>query len=204
MKNYVLSTIPSVTVINVLAEDKKTNAVTIPAFGVDELLETTVDDFNLMKIALLERKSQLLEQKIRLSSTELNRMKKRAYEVIDHESKVAFGLGCIPGFSLLSLQPQYINVINGINQAYGISFSEDNGVDIAAMIIGSIVASILFIIPGFAGKLAKELVLDKGNEYLESVHKVVSESSVYDLKNSKLMFERITEELNRRKNRKRY
>lgn len=190
-------------IIRILAEDYETDIGTIEAYGTDELLYTSIYDYNRHKINALEMKltevQSGIDKKISINNTKLNSKIVKAKNTIYKKSKVAFRIGCIPGVSLLALQTQYISMIKEINNIFSIKLDEDAIMGICAVCITSAICSIIFAIPGLSGYLARELIEEQGFEYLDSLITAIKNSNESELSNSKIMSEKLKKEIEKRK-----
>lgn len=126
---------------------------------------------------------------------DIRRRRDRAKEKIKVAAQTAFTLGCIPGFSIFSLQGPIISGYNEINNAFDISMSKDAVTDIVGMCIASIVFIPFFAIPVASGHVAKEMVEDECNKYLDAVTEVYRQSSVGELADAQLTAERIKRQM---------
>ena len=189
--------------ISLLAEPYETDVGIVPAFGVDRLLYMTLNGFQYMKIDVLDQKRKDISVKLHnyeeMQKVDIDKKRNIAQHEIKKAANAAFVVGCIPGASLFSLQPTYITAINKINDAFGISLDSNSVDECAVMIIASILISPLCAIPVLSGALSKSMIIDCSNKYLENVIEVVKKSEPSEIKNSRLMAQRIKDEIENRK-----
>lgn len=199
MIENIASRFPSFNILPVLAEDMETDAGDIASYGVDELLKLSIDEYNTLKIKILDAKQADLDAKLAVMRAELKAKRTTAESAIEKQANIAFTLGCIPGVSLFSYQPTYIAAINGINEAFGLEMDSNTVGDIAALIVAGLVFTPFFAIPGASGWVAKEMITDECNKYLDTVITTFENSDYSEIKNNQLMCERIVAELKKRK-----
>lgn len=208
LKENILREHSACEVISVLAEKYIVDEDRIiSSYGVKELVGFTVNRCDQLKeqalvhkLGMLQKESFWYEKKTELG---ISRMRMEAKKIISDAAQTAFVLGCIPGFSLFSLQGPYIAAYNGINRVFGIKMEEDAVVEIAAMCIASIIVVPVFIIPVAAGYLAKDTVKENGDKYLDAVTEIYRQSSSSELADARLSAERIKKQLSMLKAKKR-
>lgn len=196
LKDEILREYPVCKVISVLAEEfiAGTDAHILP-YGVDELLNLTIDEYDLIKGMALGHKNDILQSKIdkleKKMEDDVVRRQRKAKKKIRAAATTAFTLGCIPGVSLFSMQGPIIGGYNGINSAFDIHMSEDTVLEVVGMCIASIVVSPIFAIPVASGSLAKFIVEDCCGEYLDVVTEVYRQSSAGELEDARLTAARV-------------
>lgn len=194
---------PKLKVVSILAEDYELDFGTIPAYGVDELYSMTVYDYDNLKVSILQDKLVDLvskrRQRERDEEIKLNERIRMAKREIEDAAQKAFVMGCIPGFSLFALQTHYGKLIKKINSVFELEMSEDNIVEIVALVVAATVFALIFAIPGVSGAVAKEFILEKGNEYLDSLVEVWKQYPSEDIRDMNEISERLKEEIKKRK-----
>ena len=200
MKNVIHTAFPKMPIESVLAEKKSM----VDAYGVKELLNKTVTRFNEYKLDVLQDKLEQvdyeLEKELREKADFINRSEQKARKIIKDRAKAARQMGWVPLVSAAALPTQYTATVNEIASVFGIKLSEDAVIDIIACWTTNLVLLPIFLIPGVASKQAGDLIEDKGQEFLDSIVAVVKSSSRFELANSKLISERLKNEIKRRKN----
>lgn len=208
LKEKILGEYSACEIISILAEKYPVDEDRfISPYGVRGLLRFTVNNYDQLKEkALVHKLGMLQEESSRVKKQkeqDICRMREEAKKVIEDAAQTAFVLGCIPGFSIFSLQGPYIAVYNGINRVFGIKMEEDIVGEIAARCIASIVFVPVFIIPVAAGYFAKDIVKEDGDKYLDAVTKIYRQSSSSELEDARLSTERIKKQLSKLKAEKR-
>lgn len=196
LKEKILKEYPVCKVISVLAEEFVAGTdVHIPPYGVDELLNLTIDKYDLIKGMVLDHKNDVLQSKIdkleKEKEADIARRRSKAKKKIKTAATTAFTLGCIPGVSLFSMQGPIISGYNVINNAFDIRMSEETVLEIVGMCIGTVVVLPVLAIPVASGSLAKFMVEDYCGEYLDAVTEVYRQSNAGELADARLAAERV-------------
>lgn len=199
MKREIRNLYPGIPIETVLAEPFKTGPFSIPSYGVDELYQHSISKFNEFKINLLDDKLERVNHDVAMNDDILQRHIRNAKALVEKHAKRAFKIGCIPGVSLVALQAPFHAMYKSVANEFGIKLDEDAVTTIVAIWITGLLTSVILAIPVVAGALAKSLLEDYGKQYVDSIVAVVRSSSMYDLSDSKLMAERINNELKLRK-----
>lgn len=184
----------------VLAEDFIAgDDIVIPAFGVNNLLNLTINKYSELKKMALGHKVDKIQESIRQiewkKEEEIRKMRKPAEKAIEKAGKAAMAVGCIPVFSVFSLQGPLIGGYHGINDAFGIPMNADTVAKLVAYCIASFIVAPLTVIPIFSGFLAKSMVMDLCGDYLAAVESVYRSSSLSELLDAQLTVERIKKQM---------
>ena len=200
MREAILKDFPDMPVHSVLAE--KTSRVA--AYGVQELLEKTVTQFNEYKLNILNEKLKWVntdmekQQAKREEIIELGRL--RAGAIVREKAESAFVLGCIPVVSAVALQSQFTAVCTEVSAAFGIRLNEDAAAAIAAVWIVGLVVLPIALIPGLSGSMARYVIRDMGMEFTDIIADVIRDSTDAELYDSELISMRLADEIRQRKN----
>ncbi len=203
MTEYISKEYPGHCVFPILAEDFETDAGIIKAYGVPELLDLSIEKYDSLKEGVFVKKQEIADQiiaeyeeNIQQDLSEKIRIAKRT---IKDAGTAAAAMGWVPGVSLVAFQIPLISAFNSIAHTFGISLDTDAVGTIVGDCMAAVVASPLLGIPGLSSYLAKSLVIDECNEFLESVLEVINYSEPNEIRNARLMSQRISENLTRRK-----
>ena len=146
-----------------------------------------------MKSDVLGEKIQILESQ----EEKYTQARSRSFRIVDRYADKAFKWGCVPLASLFSLQIIYGKMVSEIAAAYGVSLSSDDKTTIGALWAAVVVLSPFFAIPGFSGAIAKSLIEDEGQEFIDATERVVR--SINGTEDNQAILERIKNELQNRK-----
>lgn len=190
-------------IITLLAETYETDAGIVAAYGVDDLLYITINDYNALKINTLVHKKEELNKKITnlqlLNEENIMIKKRKAITEVNCIIQDAYVVGCILVVSLFSMRDPYIKIIKTINSIFDIPYDETMIAQICSIIFKSILYSPLLAIPVVSGNIAKKELEDMSNNYLECVIGAVRKSENFEISNSKIMVDRIIKEIENRK-----
>lgn len=184
---------PNLIIIPILAEDYETDIGCKSAFGIDDLLSKSIYQYNDMKSEVLGDKIQILESQEKLYT----QARSKALRIVDKYADKAFKWGCVPFASLFSLQIIYGKMVSELAGAYGVSLSSDDKTTIGALWAAVLVLSPIFAIPGVSGGVAKSMIEDEGNQFINATERVVR--SANGAEDNQEILERIKHELENRK-----
>ncbi len=194
---------PKLKIITILAEDYELDLGVIPAYGIDKLYNMTVYDYDDLKVSILQDKlndirvkKNLIEHDEEIKLREKIRMSEQE---IEDAAQKAFIMGCLPGFSLITFQTHYSKMIKKLNSVFEFEMNKDDIIEIVAYGIAALIAGPLFFVPGLSGYLAKELVLDLGKEYLDSLVCVWKAYPSKSMHNMNIISAKLKEEIKNRK-----
>lgn len=198
MREAILKDFPDIPIESVLAE--KTSRV--DAYGVQELLEKTVTQFNDYKMNVLKKKLEQVNTSWKEHQDRRAKMLERgtlkASKIVKEKAEAAFVLGCIPGVSTVALQSQFTAVCTEVAAAFGITMNEDTVSAIAAIWVVGLVMLPIAIIPVLAGAMAKDLIKDLGQQFIDTIVSVIMDSSNSELYDNDLMSKRLINEIKSR------
>lgn len=195
LEKQIESDFPELPMVRILAQEYRTRAGIIPAFGVEELLSRSVLDYDRRKVHILETKLNKLLQERR---EKIQYIQDKGQECIYAYCKKAKRIGRIPIGCIPFVHRQCIKMIGKLNQIAGIDSPEELSEDIYSRTIVSIVVTPLMAVPVFSVPVAKRYIKTVGDNYLNTLLRVVQESSDTELGNRALMIKRIQEELKKR------
>ena len=195
LEEQIESDFPELPMVRILAQEYRTRAGIIPAFGVEELLSRSVLDYDGHKVRILEAKLDKLMQERR---EKIQYIQDKGRECIHTCCKKAKRTGRIPIGCIPFVHRQCIKMIGKLNQIAGIDSPKELSEDIYSRTIVSIVVTPLMAVPVFSVPVAKRYIKTVGDNYLNTLLRVVQESSDTELGNRALMIRRIQEELKKR------
>ena len=187
---------PEIPLIRVLAKEYKMRGGTIPAYGVIELLQRSVLDYDRCKVRILEKKlNKLSEDRKKI----IEQMRSEGKFCVENYSNKAMKVGFLPGGCIPFVHGLCIKMLMDLDKIVGINSSEGFATDIFANVVMGLIATPLMVVPVLSAGAAYGYVGAVGDNYLESLLSVVGRSTDEELKNNDLMAERIKAELKRRK-----
>lgn len=203
MKQYIEDNYPGHCVIPVLAQDFETDAGIRKAYGIEQLIHATIDEYDSLKADALHIKKENIEQMIANYEADLEQHLapkiKIAKKTIEDAGNAAFVIGCVPGFSIVSIQPPLIAAFNSIAHTFGIELDEDAVTTIVGDCIAALILSPFLVIPVLSGFFAKNTVIDECTQFTESVIEVIKQSTPDEILNARLMAEKLSISIAKRK-----
>lgn len=195
LKKKINDLYPVCCVTPILAEDFYAGDIRISSYGVDDLLDVTINEYSVIKEITLRHKLDIFHEKSAELENDISKKRQKAEKEIKKEADAAFALGCIPGVLLFSLQGPYISAYNAITNAFGIKMSEDAVAELIGMCFASVAFAPIFAIPVLSGNFAKSTLKDDCHKYLEAVENVYRQSGPEELADPELMVKRIKQQI---------
>ena len=210
LEEYIRKNLPELKTLRVLAQDYEFPTGDIaPAFGVQHLLRTSVNAYNSLKVNILASKLDKIESLIagrqKISDAEIRRIQERGKACIESHSNagglVGLGGAFLPMLSIPAVHGICIKLFYELDSIAGINAHLPSD-DLIALLLTGAVFSGLMLIPIVGGLSALGFIGAAGEKYLEILVAVLRESAEYELQDQELMKQRLSRELQRRKNSK--
>lgn len=184
--------LPSVPVKCILAKELKTRGGIVPAYGVDELLQFSINDYKTHKVKIIESKLKELDV---FRKERINKIERTGYEIVLKYSSKAGKIGFLPGGCIPVVHGMCIKMISELNKIVGLKSGKDFSTEIFTDIIIGLVATPMMMVPLLSSAAASAYVEQVGGDYLNSLISVVHLSTDSELKNNSLMKQRLKKEL---------
>lgn len=190
------STLPEVPRKRVLAKDYSVRGGKITAYGIQDLLRTSIVDYPTLKVDILEKKLDALDEgrKARIQYIE----EKGNRIVSDYTSK-AGKIGFIPGGCVPIVHGMCIKMITELNDLAGFKSGKHFADEIFTDVIVGIIATPLMFLPLLSAAFAAAYVEEIGEDYMKAMLSVIDMSSDSELKDNELTKERLKKELSKMK-----
>lgn len=165
-------------------------------YGITQLLQQSVTDYNKSKVKILESKLSKLsdDRKQRIAA-----MRTAGMNCIDSYSDKAMKIGFVPGGCIPIVHGICITMITALNKIVGINSTKGFASDIFANAVVGLIATPFMVVPLVSAGVAYAYVAAVGETYLDSLMMVIERSTDEELKNNDLMAERIKAEIKKRK-----
>ena len=191
LERKIIGISPDIPVKRVLAEDIKSRIGVFSAYGIDDLLNFTVNEYSKLKVELA---SSRIEQIVREEREKNATLEKKARNCITNYGENAGKAGWIPGLCIPFVHGMTIKMLSDINKIYGINMGQDSTSVIADVIVG-LIATPFMAIPLVSRLVTEAYVEALGEQYLNAVVEMVERHSNYKIENDKLIFEEIKRNL---------
>jgi len=186
---------PELMMIKILAQECKTRAGTIPAFGVEELLSRSILDYDRSKVHILEEKlNKLLQQRQEI----IQDLREKGEARIASYSKKAEKIGLLPVGCIPFIHGLCIKMISKLNRIVGIDDSKKLAEDIFTSAIAGAILTPLMAVPIISAAAASAYIETVGESYLDALMGIVEDFSAVELEDNDLMIERIQMEIKKR------
>lgn len=192
LEERIQEVIPEVKHKRVLAKDYKTRGGNISAFGLMELIQSSVLDYKNLKVEILERKLNSLDEG---RKARIQQIENRGKQIISDYESSATKIGFIPGGCIPIVHGMCIKMISELNDIAGFKTGGNFADEVFTNVVLGIVATPLMIVPLLSAAAASSYVSTVGENYLEAMLNVINKSSDRELRDNSLMKERIKKEL---------
>lgn len=197
LEKQIRKDLPEVTTVRVLAKDYKTRGGTIRAFGLSDLVRTSVLDYDKNRVSILESKLDKLKQD---KTDRVEILKQKGKKCIEDYGDKALKIGKIPLGCIPFIHGLCIKMMVELNKLVGINSTKGFSTEIFSDVIFGAILTPLMGIPVVSAHIASQYVQVVGEAYLGALMSVIEKSNDLDLKNNDLMSKRIKEELKKIKN----
>ena len=188
---------PEITVLRVLAQDYKLRNASIKAYGITELLQRSILDYDKSKVHLLESKLVMLAED---RKNRISQMRASGIDSVASYADKAMKIGFVPGGCIPIVHGLCIAMLRELNKKVGITSSDGFATEIFTNAVVGLVATPIMVVPFLSAVAARAYVEEVGESYLYSLMAVIERSTDEELKNNDLMADRIKREIqNRRK-----
>ncbi len=195
LEKQIEADVPELPMIRILAQEYKTRAGTIPAFGVDELLSRSILDYDRSKVHILEEK---LNKLFRQRQEIIQDLREKGETRIASYSKKAEKIGFLPVGCIPFVHGLCVKMISKLNSIVGIDDSKKLAEDIFASVIAGAILTPLMAVPIISAAAASAYIEAVGENYLDALMSIVEDSSTVELEDNDLMIERIQMEIKKR------
>ena len=192
LEKHIKNSLPEVSCRRVLAKDAKTRGGIIRAYGIDNLLRTSVNDYKLLKVNVIERKLNDLDA----SKVErINSIEEHGKRIVKKYGSSATKIGFVPGGCIPIVHGMCIKMIADLNKAAGIKGGGNLAEEVFTNAVVGIIATPFMIVPLLSAAVASAYVETVGESYLKALMSVIHLSTDKELEDNALMKERLSKEL---------
>lgn len=192
LEERIQDVIPEVLHRRILAKDYAIKGWKIPAFGIDELLQTSVVNYKDLKVDILERKLNALDEN---REVRIKQIESKGIQIISDYESSATKIGFIPGGCIPIVHGMCIKMIADLNDVAGFKTEGNFAEEVFTNVVIGIVVTPLMIVPLLSAAAASSYISTVGESYLEAMLKVINQSSNRELRDNALMQERLKKEL---------
>lgn len=192
LEEQIRKNIPEISRSRVLAKEYSTRGGKIPAYGVSELIKTSVNDYKMHKVDILEKKLLALdgEKILRIKTIE-----QEGNECIHQYKESATKVSIVPAGCIPIVHGMCVKMITDLNGIAGFSSGKDFATEIFSDFIIGVVATPIMMIPLLSIAAATAYIEAVGESYLKAMLNVIDKSTDKELQDKLLMKERLKEEL---------
>ncbi len=201
LEKQIKNAVPEVPIRCILAKDYRVRGGVIPAYGIQDLLRTSVVDYQALKIEILEKKLEILEKKSDVShenrKARIRYMEETGNRIISEYASSAEKIGFIPGVCIPVVYGMCIKMIGDLNDLAGFKSGEHFADEIFKDVILGLMTAPFMCIPLISAAAAAAYIEQIGEDYMKALFSVIDLSSDYELKDNALVKERLKKELSK-------
>ena len=167
--------LPDMLVSRILAKDYQTRVGSFKAYGLPDLLMTTISEYPRIKIKITEEK---LKKLVKKENDRKQKLRKLGNECVSKYTNKAAKAG-FPIFAIPHTQRICSKMIDELNEIFDLSIEGEK----TSNFILSLIFSPLMIVPGLSHITSESIVSTAGDSYLNALMKLVDEHANYDIEN---------------------
>ena len=185
---------PGVPIRRIMASDYMLDDdITIKAFGMDDLLRFSINDYYHYKIQVIE---SVIDELSALYDEKIKKIEFKGRQCISEYSEQAGKIGWVPGCCIPFVHGKCVKMIADLNSISGLSKDSNFANDIFTDVVVGFIATPLMTVP-LISKIAAEAYIETvGDSYLKALLAVIKISDEAELKNKKIMKKRMRAQLN--------
>jgi GTPase SAR1 family protein len=196
LEEQIRKNLPEVSRYRVLAKDYSSRGGVIPAYGLQELIRISINDYKFLKVNIIEKKIDALDKnrEERIKNIEI-----RGNQIINDYGANATKIGFIPGGCIPIVHGMCIKMIADLNSTAGFKSGKEFAEEIFTDAVLGLIATPFMVVPLLSAAVAYAYVQTVGESYLKALISVIHLSSDRELANNELMKKRLKEELSKLK-----
>ena len=166
--------------------------ITIKSFGLDELVQLSIKDYYQYRINVIE---SIIDELSVQSDEQIKKVESRGNWCISDYSEQAGKIGWVPGGCIPFVHGKCIKMIADLNEIGGLSKDKSFTDEVFTDVVLGIFATPLMTVPLLSKFAAESYIVTVGDNYLKAMISVIKSSSEVELKNKRLMKERMKSQL---------
>ena len=186
--------LPEVLIKRILAKDYSIMGYTASAYGISELLSSVVENYQKLKVKILENKIKLLDDKYQ---ERIKDIRKQCNRIIDKKAKLSIGRGFVPIANVPALTLLIMDMISEMNDVAGINLSNDFINDLMPTFKYLFFDFLALSLPILNVHVSEKICEEIGYAYRNIIMNVIESSNDSELRDTERVKKRIKEELAR-------
>lgn len=193
LEKQIIDVLPDIPLVKVLAKEYQIeDEISLPSWGVEGLLNKSINEYKGNKIRLLQEKINMLDFQ---RKKRIEEIKIKANGCIKKHSSLAAKIGILPVGCIPFVHGLCIKMMVNLNDIAGIRGGKGLASDIFSDAVLGVVATPFMAVPLLSIEIAEVYVETVGETYLETLLAVIDGSADWELKDNAIMAQRIKEEL---------
>lgn len=196
LEEQIRKNLPEVSRHRVLAKDYSTRGGIISAYGLQDLIRVSINDYKSLKVNIIEKKIDSLDKN---REEHIKNIEVRGIGIISDYNSKATKIGFIPGGCIPIVHGMCIKMIADLNSAAGFKSGKYFADEVFVDAVLGLIATPFMAVPLLSAAVASAYVQTVGESYLKALISVIYLSSDRELADNELMKKRLKEELSKLK-----
>lgn len=192
LENQIQKNLPEMPRRRILAKDYCSRGGIIPAYGLQELIRISINDYKSLKVNIIKDKIALLDKN---QEERIENIKILGNKIIKDYVSKAGKIGIIPSGCIPIIHGMCIKMIAELNSVAGFKYGKNFAREIFVDAVIGIVAIPFMTVPILSSIVACAYVKTVGENYLKALISVIHLSSDKRMADDELVKERLKEEL---------
>lgn len=179
LENTVKNELPGVVQTKILAEDYKFRGGTVPAYGVEDLISLSINDFKKLKVELIEEK---IEQLNNTKKNKIDSFEKSANYIIRKYSNKGKKIAFIPGVCVARTHALCIKMCSELEKVSGVGVISEIGYEKFGDVVIGLIVTPFISVPIVNGPLISIYIETVGESYRDAIISTIKNLSEDELK----------------------
>lgn len=190
--------ISEITTVKILVQDYEiVGNRSIKAYGMDNLLDISLNCHNTLKNRILEAKLKSIEESLFVSEATISSIEEKASRCCKKHVRNAKKIGWIPVLCIPFVYDIFVKMVGKLHEIYGLPTNKDFVKDIATYSVAGLILTPLMVIPVLSWAVATAYIETAGEKYCKALSYVLKKSRYGELSNQRLMAERIKRQVDK-------
>lgn len=192
LEEQIRKNLPEVSRRRILARDYSTRGGVIQAYGLQELIRTSVNDYRSLKVDIIEKKIEALDKE---REEHFKKIESCGNRIISDYVSAAGTAGIIPCGRIFVVKSMCTKMIADLNRLAGLKSGKAFVAEIFTDVVLELIAAPFMAVPLLSAAVASAYVRTIGDAYLKALICVMHVVSDEELTDHELMKKRLKKEL---------
>lgn len=196
LEEQIIKELSGVSMCRILAKKYSTRSGIISAYGLQELIRLSINDYKVLKVKIIEEKIDALDKN---RQERLRNIENKGEKIISDYSSSATKIGFIPGGCIPIVHGMCIKMIADLNSLAGLKQGKNFAEDIFTDVILGVIVTPFMAVPLLSAVVASSYIETIGENYLNVLISIVHSASNNEILDEEIMKKRLKEELSKLK-----